>query len=150
MKKLFLIISLFAFAFIVNGQGSLKALQKKVNLTTPTIISFDTVTNTGTNYLTTLVPISGAYQTVTVQWNGTKLSGTVAGTVTLQGSLDNVNFITVTGTATGVQTGAFTATNVATQSTSWTLVNNPYAYYRVTWTGVGTMAATQTANILAH
>lgn len=150
MKKyIFILLALVALGTIqANAQRN---FQKKFsNAGVPFYVTSDTVTNTGTNYLSTIQPIGGPASTCTIQWTGTRQSGTVAGTVTLQGSLDAVSWTTVTGTSTGVQTGAFTATNVATQATTWTLVGNPFPYYRVTWTGSGTMAATQTAVAVCH
>jgi len=117
-----------------------------------TYITYDTVTNTGTNFLTNKVLVSGAAQTVTVQWTAVKLSGTVAGTVTLQASLDGLNFAAYTANATVENTTftTFTATDVATQTKLWVIKNNPYPWYRVTWTGAGTMAAVQSVVYNAH
>lgn len=117
-----------------------------------TYITYDTVTNTGTNYLTNKFLVSGIAQTVTIQWVAVKLSGTVAGTVTLQGSLDGLNFVTLTAnkTADNITYTTFTATDVASQSTAWVVKYNVFPWYRVTWTGAGTMAATQSATFNAH
>jgi len=112
-----------------------------------TRVTYDTVTNTGTNYLTNRYVASGAAYSVAVQWTAVKLSGTVAGTVTLQGSLDGLNYVAITGNATVENTtiSTFTATDVASQTKVWVIKNNPYPWYRVSWTGAGTMAATQSA-----
>jgi hypothetical protein len=117
-----------------------------------TYLTYDSVTNTGTNYLTNKVITSGIAQTVSVQWNAVKISGTVAGTVTLQASLDGLNFFAITGNATVENTtiSTFTATDVATQTKAWVIKNNPFPWYRVSWTGAGTMLATQSAVINAH
>lgn len=162
------ILMFFAFGSFAQGTSYQKMAKVVSNLPTTAykLIISDTVTNTGTNFLTTGYPQLTSYTsatysgsavaittpalTTTVQANLTKISGTVAGTVTLQGSLDAANWTTVTGTTTGVQTGAFTATNVASQATVWTLVNSPYRFYRVTWTGTGTMAASMTAFVWSH
>lgn len=147
-KRVAMIALLFMFALGVQAQSTSSQVMKKHFANTD--VATDTITNTGTNYVSTLVAIKIPAYTTTIQANIVKISGTVAGTVTLQGSLDATNWTTVTGTATGVQTGAFTATNVASQSTTWTLVNNPFIYYRITWTGTGTMAATLAGLVWIH
>lgn len=156
MKKLIGIIGVVALLALasISVDAQVVVMQKKFVATAGNVtVSLDTVTNTGTNYLTNIAPIAqtpGAQRTVLVVWTATKQSGTVAGTVTLQGSLDGTNFFTLTGGTAGVQTGAFTATNVASQTTAWTVNANYCKYYRVTWTGTGTMAATQAAKVLVQ
>jgi len=155
MKKYILGLIALAFSFSVSAQvippltGT--PMVKAFN-TNKLFVTYDTVTNTGTNYLTNKLLTSGIAQTVSIEWTGVKLSGTVAGTVTLQASMDGLNFFTLTGNATVENTtiAAFTATNVAAQSTGWTIKNNPWPWYRVSWTGTGTMVATQSAVINAH
>lgn len=150
MKKL---IFLFAFALTVSAavaQGTVITMKKHFPNTD---VAFDTVTNTGTNFLTNIAPQNaqpGGQRVVSVVWTATKTSGTVAGTVTLQASHDGTTFIAITAGAEGTQTGAFTATNVASQTTTWTLAGHYYKYYRVTWTGTGTMVATQAATLLVQ
>lgn len=92
--------------------------------------SGDTVTNAETETLT--LTVKGAYDVLTFQYVCVKQSGTVAGTATLQGSLDGSNWIAI---------DTVTNTNVATQT--FAMFDNPdkYVYYRVVCTGTGTMAA---------
>lgn len=92
----------------------------------------DTVTNTGVKYQLTGV-ISGYADILTVQAVITKVSGTVAGSLILQGTLDGVNYITIGSAA--------TPTDVATQSFSFPLTSHPYIQYRLSYTGAGTMSA---------
>lgn len=145
MKKIIFLSLLVAFSVSVNAQ---RIFQKTFS-SGKVKVNSDTVTNTATNYLTTLQAVPTA-NTVTIQWVGTSLSGTIAGTVSVLGSLDGVNFVAITGTTTGTQTGNYTATNVSKQSTSWTFSGSPYSFYRVSWTGVGTMSAVQNALLVAH
>lgn len=158
---------LLLMALSIGATAQYQKLAKVVSnmpTTATKLIYADTVTNTATNFVTTGYPqqtvpttasatpvaLTAPAYTCTVQANLVKISGTVAGTVTLQGSLDGVTYKAVTATATGTQTGAFTATDVATQSTVWTLVNSPFRYYRISWTGTGTMAATLAGVIWVH
>lgn len=115
----------------------------------------DTITNTATNSVS--IQVQNWYQSLTIQANLVKISGTQAGTLTLQGSNDGVNYVTVpiayikTNAYTpGVYGGSATATatNVATQTFSWTIKNSPYEYYAVSWTGSGTMSSTLSAVLL--
>lgn len=102
----------------------------------------DTVTNTATVFLTS-PKIALSPKSTTVGFKAVKISGTAAGTVTLQGSNDNVDFYTASATT-------FTVTDVATQTTSWVLVGSPYLYYRVTCTGSGTSVYTLKSNVMTR
>jgi hypothetical protein len=105
-----------------------------------------TVTNTGTGTITKQV--TGVYAKVSVQAIFTKTSGTLAGTATLQGSVDGTNYVTV-GTAHTVSGAAtYTVTDTSTQSVIFTINGTPFAYYRVSWTGSGTMVGVISGYIL--
>jgi hypothetical protein len=107
----------------------------------------DTATNTGTAYVQTRV--RGWYNTVSIQAVATKISGTAAGTITLQGSLDGTNFVTVPTNylfdVTGQEpykvdgTATLTVTNVTTSTKIFTVIGSPFQYYRLGYTGSGTM-----------
>lgn len=138
MKKIILILSLaFTFALNVQSFGQRKAFY---NTGYPTILS-DTVTNTATNTLGNILAINTVGSSVTIQVVATKISGTVAGTISLQGSLDGANFkaLTIAEASTAIPT--FTATDVASQTFIWRITGNPVPFYRISWTGAGTMAA---------
>lgn len=155
MKRLIFLLLLSAGVASAWAQGTVVTMKRRYTaVASPTIdVAFDTVTNAGTNYLTNLAPASGSpsyTRTTTIVWTATKQTGTVAGTVTLQGSNDNVNFFALTGAATGSSTTTFTATNVASQTTGWVIIGNPCKYYRISWTGAGTMAATQAATVFVQ
>lgn len=105
----------------------------------------DTVTNTATAYLTS--PRVVAKGIVTIQVNVTKISGTVGGTISLQGSLDGTNFKALNTVETQTALATITATD-ATNVYHWRLSANHFPYYRVSWTGTGTMSASFTSKIL--
>jgi len=104
--------------------------------------SGDTVVNTATEYVA--ITLKEAYSTVTFQVKLVELSGTTAGNITLQGSLDGVTFETVDSvliTSPGSGNSAvFATTDVATQANFWVVNGNPYYYYRISYTGSGTMS----------
>jgi hypothetical protein len=107
----------------------------------------DTVTNTGSGALLSK-RISGP-GTVTIQVNVTKVSGTVGGTISLQGSLDGTNYKALNTEETQTALATITATD-ASNIYHWRLSKSPFIYYRVSWVGTGTMVATFTASILKH
>lgn len=100
--------------------------------TCPTMIAGDTVVNTATvnKQLTT----TGNYNAAGVQIVITKISGTVAGTTKLQGSLNGTNWEDIG--------SAFTHTDVASQAKLFAITGGvPYVYLRTTSVGSGTMSA---------
>jgi adenylyl- and sulfurtransferase ThiI len=108
------------------------ATQSQAQVYSSTLAAGDTVVDAGTAAKT--FNISGDYKGIVVNPIFTKISGTVAGTIKLQGSLDGSTY-------TDVASQTFTATNIATGQTLW-YVSAPLArYYKITWTGTGTMSA---------
>lgn len=96
----------------------------------------DTIANTATGYVG--YTVNNYYETVAIQAVVTKLSGTAAGTVTLQGSLDGTNYVTVSSSFATATT--LTVTNVTTNSKLFVVTGSPYRYYRLSYTGSGTMS----------
>lgn len=112
-------------------------------------LTSDTVVNTATVTLTSAA-ISGPAQDVSVQIVCTEISGTTAGTITLLGSLDGTNFVALTDSTTVPAITTKTATDVASQSFLWNIKGSPYRYYRVSWTGSGTMSNRFSAKLMKH
>lgn len=109
-------------------------------------LTTDTVTNTATNFVTS--PKSyGTNNLITVQVNVTKISGTVGGVISLQGSVDGVTFKAITLENAQTVLPTITATD-ATNVYHFRLSSNPFLFYRVSWTGTGTMAASFGAQML--
>lgn len=125
MKKASLFLVGLLFSILSFGQVAMTAAS-------------GTVTNSGTGTITRAME-SVAYTKVSVQAIFTKTSGTLAGTATLQGSLDGTNYATVATGQTVAGAATYTVTDVATQSVIFTINGNPFKYYRVSWTGTGTM-----------
>ncbi len=103
-------------------------------------VAKDTVTNAGTK--TETLKINNWYKTVTLQPVVTKVSGTAAGTVTLQGSNDGVNYVTVNTSYLLGASATMTVTNVTTSTKLFVVTGNPYQYYRFSYAGSGTMVCT--------
>lgn len=101
----------------------------------------DTITNTGTGNL--VIQSQKWAETVTIQVVITKISGTVASYSILQGSVDGTNYV-------NLNTDTLTATDVTTNAKTWVVDGNPYQYYRIRSTGVGTMAASERAYFMPN
>ena len=118
MKKLILLlVVLFA------GLG----LSAQTNFTN----SGDTITNSGTVSATAEIKNAGG---VSIQAVVTKISGTVAGTAVLQGSLDGSTYYTFAA-------DTLTLSDVSSQTLIWNVAENYYVNYKVLFTGSGTMSA---------
>lgn len=139
MKKLSLILLFGALLFIVpKVQAQRSLISANVNALIKTV---DTVTNTGVINMTlpTVQKVVGQYRTVTISTVVTKISGTGAGTIVLQGSTDGVNYETVAASQLqGAQTASYTITNVASQVHLFVVEKAPYLFYRTQTTGSGT------------
>jgi len=134
MKKLLIILFVGLAAISANAQ-----VYSLLNSLSPYAAS-DTVTNSGTGTLTSGV-ISPAPAVTTTIWVGvTKISGTVGGTITLQGSIDGTNWKAMNTPNTATALATFTATD-ASNTYHWVISGSPMPYYRVSWTGTGTMSA---------
>lgn len=93
--------------------------------------ALDTVTNTGTKYASVLVG-STATKAFSIVVKVTKISGTVGGTISWQGSNDGTNYFTITTT---------TPSDASANYGYAIYTPHAYKYYRVSWTGSGTMSA---------
>lgn len=130
MKKLFSILAMVCIGFSLNAQS----VTVMKNTTYPTLVS-DTVTNTGNGSLT--INLNSAYSNITIQPKVTRISGTMNSNSApkLQGSLDGTNYYDIPGDTLHI-------TNTASPIVDdWALSSQVYKYYRVTWTGSGTMSA---------
>lgn len=138
-----LLASQLSYGQATNSEQSLKSVYS---------LNSDTVTNTATVTLTTAVKVSSfnsLTQQTTVQVNVTKISGTVGGTISLLGSLDGTNYKALNTIETQTALATITATD-ATNVYHWRLTGSPFLYYRVSWTGTGTMSASFTAKLVKH
>lgn len=131
MKKLFVLL-LLSVSFSSFGQAVNPAVTIKN--------SIDTLINAGT--VTSPILVVTPASTLTFQVVVTKISGTVGGSVALQGSLDGVNYFAISGASN------LTLTDVASQKNLWILTGANYSYYRLLSTGSGTMRALVVAKYL--
>ena len=147
MKKL-IVSFLFMLSLMVGAYAQTATLYNGLG----TNLQTDTVTNTGTAYvqIKTTTPLGPKLcNTTAISIVVTKISGTVGGTITVLGSIDGTNY-KVIGTN-GTQT-AYTAITAADASAVYNIwfTGSPFPYYRVSWTGTGTMAATVAAKLFRN
>jgi hypothetical protein len=142
MKKYLVIAGLIALACAFTP-ASVKAQWAVPKQMTTTAFgnALDTVDNTEQHVTTTSEGRVGTWKTgITGQVNVLKISGTVAGTLALQGSMDGTNWVTI-GTAT-------TPSDASANYGFNTIVR--YYYYRFSWTGAGTMSASMKCQLFAY
>lgn len=126
-----------------NGQSGKGQTQNLLSVYSGPI---DTVVNSATNFVT--LRVKSWYKTILIQPVLTKISGTVGGTVTIQGSNDGTNYVTVSASYSDAQT--LTPTNQTTNTKLFKITGSPYAYYRVSYTGTGTMSCKLRAYLFAQ
>lgn len=144
MKKLFF-IAVLALSLTVTAQTTRPIITPNTignMLSTPTHSATDTITNTTVKYQYAVA--KGANITFTAQALVTKVTGTVAGTVKIQGSLDGTNYNDLAG-----QT-AFTLTDVASQSASFSVNPSTHQFYRIVVTPSGTQSSRIATKALAR
>lgn len=137
MKKIFFALILSAAAFTASAQV---VQVKPVALTTTSYgNALDTVTNAG-NKVTTPFRVTNYRTGVTAQVVVTKISGTVSGSLVFQGSMDGTNWSTIGSASTPTDASANYSFNT---TAAW-------YYYRVSYTGTGTMSASFKAFIMPY
>jgi hypothetical protein len=134
MKKLFLMSAIMLTIGVSAQVTGPKLTYASVGnlLSTPIHLPTDTITNSVSKSQFAIV--NGSNVHFTIQSTLTKISGTVAGTVKPQGSVDGINYVDIEG-----QT-AFTLTDVASQTCSFVILSSPYQYYKVLVTPSGTQS----------
>jgi len=146
MKKLLFI--LFAFAGIVSVSAQSIAV---VKMRTAANVDSAIVTNAGTSVLILGLTSKKA---LSIQANFVKVSGTLAGTVTLMGSNDGVNYVAITDATSTPTITTYAVTDAGTYAvpivTRWFLADHTMQYYKLSWLGTGTMVGYMKARLLAN
>lgn len=132
MKKILFLSALLFLSAYTNAQQT--GVSSMKNLTYP-IYTVDTVTNTGTGEI--FVNATFGYSNITIQPKVTKISGTMNSNSKpqLYGSIDGTNYYSIAGDTLHI-------TNTSSPIViNWVLTQQNYKYYKITWTGSGTMSA---------
>ena len=122
MKKI-----LFLFALVV---GMLTTQAQNSTVINGNLV--DTL-QTGGDTVTYTISTTAGYSAIGIQPVVTKVSGTVAGSVILYGSLDGINYVSLGDT--------MSLTDVATNTTLWAKVTTPYTRYRLVFISSGTQVS---------
>lgn len=129
MKKIiFILLAAFGFAFASQAQAPI-SLRSQYSLTV------DTVTSTAAKYLYSPI-IRPGYKTISVSFHATEISGTTAGTATLEASNDGTHWYSYF--AGKDSTYSYTLTDVAEQAYRWTISNWEDIKFRIKVVGVST------------
>jgi hypothetical protein len=128
MKKILFVLAIAAALFVTSSVTNEASAQV---VTTAALAAGDTATNADTVYKTFSTVEDGI---VCFQAKVTKISGTVAGHVILQGTVDGTNWQ-------NVNTDTLTLTDVATQIKIWPVDHGYYKGYRVRIITSGTQAS---------
>ena len=144
MKRFLSILALFALSYTVQAQTP------SVTPITYTAVgqalssvghaATDTVTNTTVKYQYAIA--NGSNIHITFQSLFTKVSGTAAGSIALQGSLDGTNYSTLG--------SAYTITDVSSQVATFTVIPSTYIYYRIVVTPSGTQSSRINTKVLVR
>ena len=141
MKKFIILLFVGLVAF-----SAIESKAQVYNLLSPYGIASDTAVNTTPTFLSSAAIAPAPAVTSTIEVSVTKLTGTVAGTITLQGSMNGTSWKALNTPNTVTALATHTATD-ASATYHWIITGSPFPYYRVSWTGVGTMTASFTAKL---
>lgn len=142
MKKFLFIALLASLAAIVPaGKAQAQMSTPKTLTTTAFGNALDTVDNTEQHVTT---PADGLIKNwgtgVTAKVVTKKISGTVGGTLVFQGSMDGTEWVTIG-----------SAASVSDASTNYSFNTTVrWYYYRVSWTGTGTMSASMKCYLFTY
>jgi hypothetical protein len=132
MKKLILILFVGLVAFsTVESKAQVGILESPYGFSTDTLTL---AAATGTIFLTTDLIKAAPATSTTVEFKVVRLSGTTAGTATLQGSMDGTNWNAMTTPNTATALATYTVANSASAFYAWSISGSPYPYLRVSWT----------------
>lgn len=135
------ILSIFTIIFCMAlGASAQSTVQNLYSNAASGVKLTDTVTNTGTVTMSSKIVVGAPNQT-TITATFTKLTGTVAGTATLLGSVNGIDWTSASATS-------YTVTDVVSATTSWPLTGKNFLYYRVNVVGSGTSTYTVKGQVL--
>lgn len=142
MKKSIVFSLLIAFGFLF----SLSTFAQAVG--SASVMTGNGVVISGSATVACSIKVQSSYKAVSIQAVVAKTSGTIAGTVTLQGSLDGLTYETVNTALVAGAASTYTATDVASQGKTFVVTGSPYLYYKLSYTGTGTMVGTLSGFVL--
>lgn len=147
IKSLLIAVCITLAAFTASAQVNPGVKYTMLNTSKRAL---DTVTNTGTKSMTAHVP--GGWKQVTIMGVNNNLTGAQSGIFRLYGSLDGVNYTRIHASVLrNSQVDSLILTTSALSKTySWVIEGNPFQWYRLDATGIGTVTFTTAGSITAH
>jgi hypothetical protein len=153
MKKISMILligsTLFSIAPVQKAEAQAGSVVSLVSQYGNTV---DTVTNSGTKYLTIPKKIQGYQKLVTIAVNLAEISGTTGGTITVEASLDSsswYSFYAGRDSATAITAAhTFTPLDQATNVFRFSLFDVRELWLRIKYGGTGTMSDKVYAKLL--
>jgi len=139
MKKMLIALA-FMLSFVCFSQTAITSAAVGNLKSAPTHAVTNTITNAVTKYQLGIV--NGYNEIITVQPTFTKISGTAAATVKMQGSVDGTSYNDIG--------SSYTVTDVASQSTSFIITPSSYQYYRLSIVPTGTQSVKVTTPVLVR
>lgn len=124
MKKLLFILIVSLATMFAAQETKAQGVQKLPTVSADTLVNADTVTK--------VIRITGNFQAIAIQPIITRLSGTAAGSVVLEGSVDGVNYVSLGDT--------LSVTNQVTNTAVWSKGYAIYPYYRIRAISSGTVS----------
>jgi len=138
MKKFLLILAVLIVGMTASAQTFNQA----------TVWTVDTLTNTETAYLT-LPKVTRSVESMSGLVLAENITGTSAGTILLQGSLDGTTYVTLTDVTGHVSIAVNDTTTIADNATfGWNVWQPAFLYYRMALVQTGTSTTEYTGYYL--
>ena len=138
MKKFLLILAVLIVGMTASAQTFNQA----------TVWTVDTLTNTETAYLT-LPKVTRSVESMSGLVLAENITGTSAGTILLQGSLDGTTYVTLTDVTGHVSIAVNDTTTIADNATfGWNVWEPAFLYYRMALVQTGTSTTEYTGYYL--
>jgi len=138
MKKLIILIAVLAFGMTATAQTFNQA----------TVWTVDTLTNTETAYLT-LPKVTRSVESMSGLVLAENITGTSAGTILLQGSLDGTTYVTLTDVTGYISIAVNDTTTIVDNATfGWNIYKPAFLYYRMGLVQTGTSTTEYTGHYL--
>ena len=138
MKKLLLLIAVLIAGMAASAQTFNQA----------TVWTVDTLTNTETAYLT-LPKVTRSVESISGLVLAETVTGTAAGTILLQGSLDGTTYVTLTDVTGYISIAVNDTTTIVDNATfGWNVYKPAFLYYRMALVQTGTSTTEYTGHYL--
>lgn len=137
----------FAICFILTA--AIASAQVRTMTSATYGLALDTVTSTTAHYMVSGLVQDGVKKNVEIVLRALELSGTTAGTATVEASFDNVTWFSPYNSLDSTYTYSL-VDQAAYQSYRWQLTNQSARYFRIKVVGISTPSVTIAGKITAN